>query len=103
VPDVIPPARKALEEALALSGDVLRNVELGELPLIQITLKTSRLARLLNEFDEQRIFEYEAGGYPKESGSLPPESWRLAVAAGRKLVIQDPRSTSGRRFFCDNP
>ncbi len=90
--DVIPPSRKALEEAVGLSGEVLRNIELGEVPLTQIALKSSRLARLLNEFEVQRIFEYEAGGYPTERGSVPPESWRLAVAAGRKLVNEDPKA-----------
>lgn len=83
----IPPSKKALEEAAALSSEILKNVELGELPLTNITLKASRLARLLNDFDAQKVFEYEAGGYPTAPDGVPPESWRLAVAAGRKSSV----------------
>lgn len=56
----VPPSSKALLEALTLSEELLRNIELNEISLASIALKTSRLARLLNEFDYQRIFEYEA-------------------------------------------
>jgi hypothetical protein len=87
-----------LEVALELSGEILRNIEMGEIPTTQIALKASRLARLLNEFDVQRIFEYEAGGYPTEAGSVPPESWRLAVAAGRKIVVQDPKTKANNEY-----
>lgn len=55
--DVIPPSRQSLAEALTLSADILRNVELSELPLANIALKASRLARLLNEFDVQKLVD----------------------------------------------
>jgi len=45
----IPPNRKALKEALNLSEEILRNLELSEVPLNNIALKACRLARLLNE------------------------------------------------------
>lgn len=96
--EAISPTRKALEEALHLSEEVLRNVEMGELQLTQCALKASRLARLLNKFDFQKIFEYEAGGYPIEAGSLSPESWRLAVAAGRRFVIQDATTKANSEY-----
>ena len=54
MPDLIPPSRDALREALSLSVDILRNIELVELPLSNVVLKASRLARLLNDFDMQR-------------------------------------------------
>ncbi len=44
----IPPTPKALEEALSLSGEILKDIELSSLSLAKIALKTSRLARLLN-------------------------------------------------------
>jgi hypothetical protein len=60
----IAPNRQALTEALALSTEILKNIELSELPLTNIALKSSRLARLLNDFDMQRTLEHEIAGYP---------------------------------------
>lgn len=85
----IPPIRQALTEALNLSAEILQDVELSEIPLANIALKASRLARLLNEFDVQKIMQYEAGGYPTTSTGIPPDVWQLAVAAGRKFEIPD--------------
>jgi len=85
----IPPTRRALTEALELSAEILKNVELSELPLANVALKASRLARLINDHDMQRIMEYEAGGYPTQADGVPPEVWRLAVAAGRRLEQKD--------------
>jgi len=58
---IVPPSAEALKEALSLSEEILRNIELSELPLTNIALKASRLARLLNEYDVQKIMEFEAG------------------------------------------
>lgn len=90
--DTIPPSRQALAEALSLSQEILRNVELSELPLANIALKASRLARLLNEFAIQKIMEYEAGGYPTTPNGVAPDIWQLAVAAGRKYELTDPKT-----------
>jgi hypothetical protein len=98
MPDLIPPNRQALAEALALSAEVLRNVELSELPLTNIALKASRLARLLNDFDVQKIMEYEAGGYPHTPSGLPPETWHLAVAAGRKFEFLYPKTNEPKEY-----
>lgn len=81
--DYIPPNKDVLREALDLSDIVLRHIELSEIPLSNIALKASRLARLLNDFDYQKIMEYETGGYPTTPNGIPPEVWRLAVLAGR--------------------
>jgi len=80
----IPPTSKALREAIELSEVILRNIELSELPLSNIALKSSRLARILNDFEHQKIFEYEAGGYPSNPDGVPPEVWELAGIAGRQ-------------------
>ncbi|WJH38963.1 hypothetical protein N7E02_18755 [Aliirhizobium terrae] len=69
--DAITPTRQALEEALALSGEILRNIELSETALSVSLLKASRLARLLNDHDHQLAFEYEASGYPSEAAGVP--------------------------------
>src|SRR6266851_5332994 len=88
--DLIPPHRAALVEALELSNEILKNLELSELPLSIIALKASRLARLLNESDYQLIMECEAGGYPAEPDGVPAHIFELAVLAGRKSQGQNP-------------
>ena len=80
---VVPPSRKALEEALLLAEEILRNLELSETTLSVCLLKASRLARLLNDRDHQLAFEYEASGYPSTAGGIPPDVWRIARLAGR--------------------
>jgi hypothetical protein len=87
--DQIPPNRQALEEALSLSEDLLRNIELSELPLANIALKASRLARLLNEYQFQKIMEFEASGYPGTPTGVPFDVFKLAVMAGRGFSEKD--------------
>jgi hypothetical protein len=79
----VPPTKQALTEALALSSEILQNIEKSELPLTDIALKASRLARLLNDTDYENIMQYEVGGYPSTSDGIAPEVWRLATLAGR--------------------
>jgi hypothetical protein len=87
--DIVPPTTEALREALNLSAEVLRNIELSEIPLTRIALKASRLARLLNDYDTQKIMEFEAGGYPSTPKGIPPDIWRLADIAGRTREVKD--------------
>lgn len=84
----IPPNPKALSEALDLSEEILRNIELSEIPLSQIALKASRLARLLNDFDYQRIMEYEAGGYPTTPNGVPQDVFQLGIKAQRNFKVK---------------
>jgi len=90
--DRIAPSSKALSEALVLSEEILRNIELSETSLTSIALKTGRLARLLNDVDMQMIMVYEAGGYPVEENGIPPEAWRLSEVAGRRFGIKDDKT-----------
>src|SRR5215208_4048623 len=91
--EAVPPSRKALSEALDLSSEVLKNIELSELPLTNIALKVSRLARLLNDFEVQKIMGYEVGGYPTlASNTVSPEVWQLAVTAGRLFESVDSKT-----------
>jgi hypothetical protein len=85
----IPATAKALAEALTLSEEILRNVELNEIPLRNCALKASRLARLLNDFDYQHAMQYEAGGYPSLASGVPPDVWKLATLAGRTYEQKD--------------
>lgn len=88
--DHIPASRQALDEALNLSEEILKDIELNRIPLTNIALKTSRLARLLNDSDTEKIMQYEAGGYPLgPQRKLSQETGRLAVAAGREFAQRD--------------
>jgi hypothetical protein len=90
--DAVPPTRQALREALALSDDILRNIELSELPLANIALKASRLARLLNDFDAQKTMEFEASGYPFTPDGVPSDVFKLAVSAGREMKEKNEKT-----------
>lgn len=79
-----------LEQAYALSEEILKNIELTEIPLTNIALKTSRLARLLNDFEFQKIFQYEASGYPTKPGGVRPEIFALNQKAKRTYFEKDP-------------
>src|SRR6478735_231187 len=81
--EVVKPSAAALREAMALSDDILRGVELSPSSLTNSALKTSRLARLLGDFTHQKVFEYEAGGYPTTPGGVQLDVWAFAKLAGR--------------------
>lgn len=72
-----------LEQAFNLSEEILKNIELTEIPLTNIALKTSRLARLLNDFEFQKIFQYEASGYPTTPNGVNPDIFALNQKANR--------------------
>ena len=91
-PSQIPTNRKALEESLGLSEEILRNIELSEIPLTNIALKTIRLARLLNDFEWQQIFQYEVSGYPTTPNGMEPEVFRLAEKANRGYQLKDEKT-----------
>jgi len=82
----------AMEEALAFSEEIIADIELSRLPLANAALKTARLARLLNDFDAQQMFQYEASGYPSTPDGVTPEVWRIAKLAGRVSTTRDPAS-----------
>lgn len=72
-----------LDQALQLSEEILSNIELNEIPLSNIALKTSRLARLLDDFEKQKIFQYEASGYPTTPNGINPDIFELLQKAKR--------------------
>nr|WP_279114291.1 hypothetical protein [Enterobacter soli] len=73
---------ESLKEALKLSESILSDIESG-VSLGTCALRASRLARLLQDFDFQRIFFYENSGYPSEPSGITPEVWALCKKAGR--------------------
>lgn len=73
-------------EALELSEEILKNIELSEIPLANILLKVLRLARLANNFEATEWLMQEINGFDSEKGFLTAKAW---VATGK----------SGRRYF----
>ena len=77
VAENIPPTKDALQEALALSTEILKNVELVELPLANIALKASALSY---KFVDKVSFSLYSGwrkendhDYGTSKSSPPPE------------------------------
>lgn len=101
--EIVPPTTDALKEALILSSEILRNIELSEIPLTNIALKASRLARLLNDYDVQTIMEYEAGGYPSKPDGIPPDVWRLMKMAGRTYETKDSKTEETKEYGWAQP
>ncbi|VTU41410.1 hypothetical protein H4P1_00042 (plasmid) [Variovorax sp. PBS-H4] len=67
------------EDALALAGALLSEIELQQLEPVAVVLKASRLARLVGHDDLSTFTRFERGGYP------PNTSWaRFAKLAGRE-------------------
>ncbi len=98
--DRIPPTTKALEEALELSTEILQDIEKSRVPPGVAALKANRLARLLNDVDHQRVFGYEAAGYPSTLNSFSPDVWRALELAGRTFDWKDPQTgTVSRRAY----
>ena len=99
--ETVPPSAAALAEALLLSDELLRDVELSRTPLALAALKASRLARLLNDFDHQTIFRYEVSGYPSTANGLTRENWRLAGIAGRQFEEKEKDGTVKQYAYCE--
>jgi hypothetical protein len=92
----IPPTPKALDEAMVLSAEILKDIELSSISLAKIALKASRLARLLNQDIPQQIFLYEASGYPSTPDGVAPDVWKLVEMAGRTYQETDANSKAPR-------
>lgn len=89
---------QALQNALDLSEEILADLELSRVPLSSIALKSSRLARLINDYDMQQAMAFEASGYPAELGVMPSEAWRLSKVSGRRYVVRDTETGENKEF-----
>jgi hypothetical protein len=97
VEEKVPPSRAALREALGLSEEILRNIELSEIPLANIALKTSRLARLLNDDEQQLTMQYEVSGYPTTPNGVRLDIYSLAAKAGRETEERDEKTKTTKK------
>ena len=53
-----------LKKAKELSDVILSDLEINQLPISQILMKSKRLARMLHDSDAQKWLDYEIMGYP---------------------------------------
>lgn len=83
VEQLAPTNAKVLSEARELAEEIVADIELTRVQLGNVALKASRLARLLNDFDYRKIFQFEAGGYPSGAEGIPAEVFALGKKAGR--------------------
>lgn len=84
--------RSTAAEALALSEELLTDIELSRIPLSNAFLKATRLARILGDTESLQIMRWEVSGYPSNPDGVPREAWRLAGIAGRQYSIKDPKT-----------
>jgi len=92
----IPPSPEALEEALALSEEILKDLELSRVPLWNAALKAGRLARLLNHEKAQQIFQFEASGYPSTQWG---DSRDMGIAKNGWANISPNKKNGNRKFL----
>lgn len=99
----IPPSKENLEEALVLSKEIIKNIELSELGLSVIVLKALRLSRILNDFKMTDIFEYESSGYPKTPNGVSSEIWELGIISNRRYKGKDNKNGKITEFmYCES-
>ena len=95
----IPATREVLAEAESLSTDILKDIELSQLPLSVVILKALRLARLLNDFQYQQIFEWESGGYPRTAKGVSQSVSQAATQTGRSYFRTHSNSGQTKRHM----
>lgn len=75
-------------EILKLADEILKNIELSEIPLQSIALKCTRLARITNNQNAMNLFQYELAGYPKDNnGYIPVDAFNLARYANSIKIV----------------
>ncbi len=88
------------KEILSLAEKILKNIELNEIPLQNISLKCSRLGRLTNNQSVIDLFKYELSGYPQdEKGFVLAEAFSLARFVNRVFSQKDKNGVSRKYIF----
>ncbi|MFE7065011.1 hypothetical protein ACFVAD_23055 [Sutcliffiella sp. NPDC057660] len=88
-----------LDEALALSENILQNIELGEVPLQTAIQKTLRLARLINDMESVEWIREEMKGFSRTpTGHLSDIAWKSARKSNRIYFNDD---TDDERAFTE--
>jgi len=76
-------------EALNLASEILKNIELGELPLSKIVTKALRLARLRVDAEALEWLKFEFSGYPVSPIGVPPRAWIIGAKSQRHYQEKD--------------
>lgn len=78
------------QEIQQLAEEILRNIELQEIPLSNIVLRCARLARITGNQPAMDLFKYELTGYPTDDqGLVLAEAFQLARYANRTFRQKD--------------
>jgi hypothetical protein len=89
-------------EALDISGEIPKNIEESDIPLSNIALKAIRLAKLLNDSDYIKIFQYEVNGYPNTGKGIHTDIWKLAIKAKKPTRLKTMRHVRIRNLHTVN-
>ena len=95
----LPATSQVLAEAESLSADILKDIELSQVELSVVVLKAVRLARLLNDCDVQKAFEWESGGYPRGASGINSEVWAAGMRAGRTFFGRDSTPETPKSYM----
>jgi len=88
-----------LSEALALAEETLQNIELSQISLGNICLRTSRLARLLNDENSRQFFVQAASTLGQQEAQFQTEKLRLSAAGDPDVSV----SSSNPNQYVFNP
>jgi len=84
-----------LKIAKELSETILADIEMCQLPISQVLMKTKRLARLLHDSDAQKWLDYELTGYPPVFDPAELGTCRKYFSTDRP-VLRDERTRKPR-------
>lgn len=91
---------KKHKEIIELSEEILKNIELQEIPLNSIVLRCARLARITGNQSAMDLFKYELAGYPKDdNGCILPEAFNLARYTNRTFRKKDTKKEDVRDYL----
>ncbi len=96
--EAIPANPKVIKEALELSETIRKDIEMGEIPLSGIALRTKRLADILKDTVYQKIFDYEVNGYPTTPDGINQDVWECAVIANRIYQKKDDKTSEVKNY-----
>lgn len=79
-----------IQECTILAEEILKNIELSEIPIKNIVLKGLRLCRLLGDEEGVLLFTFESSGYSGGSdNTMTGEAWEISKLAGRRYWKKD--------------
>lgn len=89
-----------IEEALTLSEEILKHIELSEVPLQTSIQKTLRLARLMNDMEAVEWIREEMKGFSRnEMGKLTSIAWESAIRSNRVVYVKDKSNKYNKQAY----